>query len=273
MGDTDFTGQRVLVVGGSSGIGNGIAHAFLARGADVHVWGTRAQAADYAGIPGSALAGLHYTGVDVADPDAIANAPFPGRSTTTGAGGPGVPAGGDGLDAPAGQDVLDVLVLCQGTVVYQRGEFERSGWDRVMAVNLSSLMHCCRRFKPALAAQRGGQPGRIIIVSSVAGLGANKGNPAYAASKAGAMSLTRTLGQAWAPDGIRVNGLAPGLVDTKLTQVTTRHPQRLAGALAAIPAGRLGTPADMAGAALFLASPLAAYVNGQTLVVDGGLTL
>ena len=93
------------------------------------------------------------------------------------------------------------------------------------------------------------------------------------ASKAGAISLTRTLGQAWAPEGIRVNGLAPGLVDTKLTRVTTQHPQRLAGALASIPAGRLGTPQDMAGAALFLASPLAAYVNGQTLVVDGGLTL
>ena len=122
-------------------------------------------------------------------------------------------------------------------------------------------------------APAGKQPGRIIIVSSVSGLGANKGNPAYAASKAGAMSLTRTLGQAWAPDGIRVNGLAPGLVDTKLTQVTTQHPQRLAGALANIPAGRMGTPADMAGAALFLASPLAAYVNGQTLVVDGGLSL
>ena len=255
MGDTDFTGQRVLVVGGSSGIGNGIAQAFLARGAQVHVWGTRAQAADYAGLTGSDLTGLHYTGVDVGDPDAIAAAPFPG------------PAG------PPDAEWLDVLVLCQGTVVYRRGEFERPGWDRVMAVNLDSLMHCCRRFKPALAARPGQQPGRIIIVSSVAGLGANKGNPAYAASKAGAMSLTRTLGQAWAPDGIRVNGLAPGLVDTKLTQVTTQHPQRLAGALAAIPAGRMGAPADMAGAALFLASPLAAYVNGQTLVVDGGLSL
>ena len=259
MGDTDFTGQRVLVVGGSSGIGNGIAQAFLARGAQVHVWGTRAQAADYAGLTGSDLTGLHYTGVDVGDPDAIAAAPFPG------------PAG------PPDAEWLDVLVLCQGTVVYRRGEFERPGWDRVMAVNLDSLMHCCRRFKPALAARDGAlvgsQPGRIIIVSSVSGLGANKGNPAYAASKAGAMSLTRTLGQAWAPDGIRVNGLAPGLVDTKLTQVTTQHPQRLAGALAAIPAGRMGAPADMAGAALFLASPLAAYVNGQTLVVDGGLSL
>ena len=258
MGDTDFTGQRVLVVGGSSGIGNGIAQAFLARGAEVHVWGTRAQAVDYAGMAGSDLSGLHYTGVDVGDPDAIAAAPFPSQA---------------GQTSQVAAQQLDVLVLCQGTVVYRRGEFERPGWDRVMAVNLDSLMHCCRRFKAALAVQANKQPGRIIIISSVAGLGANKGNPAYAASKAGAMSLTRTLGQAWAPEGIRVNGLAPGLVDTKLTQVTTQHPQRLAGALASIPAGRMGRPADMAGAALFLASPLAAYVNGQTLVVDGGLSL
>ncbi len=251
MNDTDFTGQRVLVVGGSSGIGNGMAQAFRARGAEVHVWGTRATAQDYAGMDGSDLTGLVYQGVDVGDPDAIAAAPAPG-------------------------DTLDVLVLCQGTVVYQRGEFERAGWDRVMAVNLDSLMHCCRRFRPLLlppAGEPAAQAGRIIIVSSVAGLGANKGNPAYAASKAGAISLTRTLGQAWAREGIRVNGLAPGLVDTKLTRVTTQNPQRLAGALASIPAGRLGTPQDMAGAALFLASPLAAYLVGQTVVVDGGLSL
>ncbi len=262
MNGMDFSGQRVLVVGGSSGIGNGMAQAFRSCGAEVHVWGTRDNAQDYAGVDGSDLTGLHYQRVDVADPDAIAAAPAPGNT-------------------------LDVLVLCQGTVVYRRGEFERAGWDRVMAVNLDSLMHCCRRFKPLLLPRSGervgervgeqvggpGPGGRIVIVSSVAGLGANKGNPAYAASKAGAISLTRTLGQAWAPDGIRVNGLAPGLVATKLTEVTTRHPQRMAGALATIPAGRIGTPQDMAGAALFLASPLAAYIFGQTLVVDGGLTL
>jgi 3-oxoacyl-[acyl-carrier protein] reductase len=138
-----------------------------------------------------------------------------------------------------------------------------------MAVNLDSLMHCCRRFRPLLQASRGS----IIIVSSVSGFSANKGNPAYAASKAGAVSLTRTLGQAWARDGVRVNGLAPGLVDTKLTKVTTEHPQRREAALAAIPAGRMGLPDDMAGAAIFLASPLASYVNGQTLIVDGGLSL
>jgi 3-oxoacyl-[acyl-carrier protein] reductase len=99
------------------------------------------------------------------------------------------------------------------------------------------------------------------------------GNPAYAASKAGAVSLTKTLGQAWGPEGIRVNGLAPGLVDTKLTKVTTANPDRLAGAVARIPQRRMGTPEDMAGAAVFLASPLAAYVTGHTLVVDGGLIL
>jgi 3-oxoacyl-[acyl-carrier protein] reductase len=242
--DTDFTGKAVLVVGGSSGIGNGIAHGFADRSARVHVWGTRAAAADYAGVEGSDLTGLGYDCVDVGDPDAIVAAPTP-------------------------FDTLDVLVLCQGTVVYRRGEFEREGWDRVMAVNLDSLMHCCRRFHDALAASRGS----ITIVSSISGMKANRGNPAYAASKAGAINLTRTLGQAWAPDGIRVNGLAPGLVDTKLTKVTTENPRRREAALAAIPSGRMGTPADMAGAALFLASPLAAYVNGQTLVVDGGLSL
>lgn len=242
--DTDFTGKRVLVVGGSSGIGNGIAQAFRARGAEVHVWGTRASASDYDPTDGSDLDGLAYQQVDVGDPEAIeaANVDF---------------------------DTLDSLVLCQGTVVYKRGEFEREGWDRVMAVNLDSLMHCARRLKPMLAKAAG----TVIIVSSISGFSANVGNPAYAASKAGAVSLTKTLGQAWAPEGIRVNGLAPGLVDTKLTKVTTGNPKRLEGALRAIPVGRMGLPADMAGAAIFLASPLASYVCGQTLIVDGGLSL
>lgn len=244
MGELDFTGKRVLVVGGSSGIGNGVAHGFRERGAEVHVWGTRPDAAAYAGIEGSDMQGLNYAKVDV-----------------------GVRAEIDAADAPF--YTLDVLVLCQGTVVYKRGEFQPEGWDRVMAVNLDSLMACAMKFREKLAAAGGS----IIIVSSVSGFQANVGNPAYAASKAGAVSLTKTLGQAWAREGIRVNGLAPGLVDTKLTKVTTENPDRLRGALSRIPAGRMGEPADMAGAALFLASPLAAYVIGQTLIVDGGLSL
>lgn len=242
--DTDFTGKNVVVVGGSSGIGNGIAQAFRLRGARVHVWGTRAAAADYDPAEGSDLAELGYSCVDVGDAGAIEDAAVPFAN-------------------------LDVLVLCQGTVIYKRGEFERPGWDRVMAINLDSVMNCARKFHPALGAAQGS----VIVVSSIAGFKANIGNPAYAASKAGAISLTKSLAQAWAGEGIRVNGIAPGLVDTKLTKVTTGNPQRLAGSLARIPQGRLGTPADMAGAALFLASPLAAYVTGHTVIVDGGLSL
>ena len=85
--------------------------------------------------------------------------------------------------------------------------------------------------------------------------------------------LTSEDRQAWARDGIRVNGLAPGLVETKLTKVTTDHPERRAAALANIPQARMGTPDDMAGVALFLASPLASYVTGHMLVVDGGVSL
>ncbi|MEO1187735.1 MAG: SDR family oxidoreductase [Pseudomonadota bacterium] len=244
MRDTDFTEKQVLVVGGSSGIGNGIAHAFRTRGAHVEVWGTRERAEDYEGSEGSDLNGLRYQQVDVGSPDAIANASF-------------------------GASTLDVLVLSQGIVAYKRAEFERDGWDKVMSVNLDSLIHCCEKFRPRLAETRGA----IVIISSVSGIRANIGNPAYAASKAGAISLTKTLGQAYARDGIRVNGVAPGLVDTKLTKVTTGNPDRMKGALRSIPLRRAGEPSEIAGGVVFLASPLASYVCGQTIFVDGGMTL
>jgi len=244
MSDLDFSGKTVLVVGGSSGIGNGIAQAFRARGAEVHVWGTRASAADYSAEEGSDLAGLTYQQVDVSDVTAVEA-------------------------APAAFDKLDVLVLAQGTVLYRRGEFEMEGFRKVVAVNLDSLMACALRFHDMLKAAQGA----LITISSTAAYHATRGNPAYNASKAGAVALTRTLGQAWASEGIRVNGVAPGLVDTKLTKVTTENPERLKGALATIPLGRLGAPEDMAGAVLFLASPLSAYIVGQTIPVDGGLLL
>jgi 3-oxoacyl-[acyl-carrier protein] reductase len=240
----DFSGKQVLVVGGSSGIGNGIAQAFRAKGARVAVCGTRAGAADYAAEDGSHLDGLDYAQLDVGKADAI--------------------------DAfTPSFDRLDVLVLAQGAVIYRRGEFAMDGFRKVLEINLMSLMACATKFHPMLRASGGS----LIIVSSTAAYHSTMGNPAYNASKTGAVGLTRTLGEAWAEDGIRVNGIAPGLVDTKMTRVTTSNPKRLEGALARIPLRRLGTPADMAGAALFLASPLASYVVGQTIVVDGGLIL
>lgn len=240
----DFTGRTVLVVGGSSGIGNGIARAFLEQGAAVHVWGTRPSAADYSADEGSDLSGLHYAQVDLAQPSAVER------------------------HEPA-FDRLDVLVLSQGTVIYRRGEFDPIGFRKVIELNLNSLMDCGLKFRDMLRESKGS----LITVSSTAAYHATKGNPAYNASKTGVVGLTRTLAQAWAGEGIRVNGIAPGLVDTKLTKVTTGNPERLAASLANIPAGRLGLPSDMAGAALFLASPLASYVYGQTIPVDGGLIL
>jgi len=244
MNELDFSGKQVLVVGGSSGIGNGVAQAFRAKGARVAVCGTRANAADYSPDEGSHLDGLDYFKLDVSDPLAIEkfNPAF---------------------------ETLDVLVQAQGAVIYRRGEFEMPGFREVLEVNLMSLMACATKFHPMLRQAKGS----LIIVSSTAAYHSTKGNPAYNASKTGAVGLTRTLGEAWAEDGIRVNGIAPGLVDTKMTKVTTSNPKRLEGAIERIPLKRLGTPADMAGAALFLASPLASYIVGQTLVVDGGLIL
>jgi 3-oxoacyl-[acyl-carrier protein] reductase len=160
-------------------------------------------------------------------------------------------------------------VLCQGVVLYERAEFKMPEFRKVLEVNLMSLMACADKFHEALTAAKGA----LIIVSSTAAFHSTMGNPAYNASKTGAYGLTRTLADAWARDGIRVNGIAPGLVDTKMTKATTDNPKRLSASLRKIPLGRLGTPAEMAGVALFLASDLSAYVLGQTIIVDGGLLL
>ena len=101
---------------------------------------------------------------------------------------------------------LDVLVLAQGAVIYRRGEFEMDGFRKVLEVNLMSLMACATKFHAMLSESKGS----LIIVSSTAAYHATKGNPAYNASKTGAVGLTRTLAQAWAENGIRVNGIAPG---------------------------------------------------------------
>ena len=133
----DFTGRHVLVVGGTTGIGNGIAGAFRDAGAMVHVWGTRRAASDYAGEDGD-FAGLAYTRMDATDAAAVMawQSPF---------------------------EVLDVLVCSQGLALYRRAEFELANFNKVVDVNLASLMTCATRFRPMLAAARGS----ILFINSV----------------------------------------------------------------------------------------------------------
>jgi len=235
----DFTGRRALVIGGSSGIGLAIGRGFRDAGAEVSVTGTRARE-DY----GEDHAGLDFRRLDVAD-DAALKA------------------------FAAGFERLDVLVNCAGAVAYRRKEFELETFRRVMDVNLNGVLHACTLFRDRLRFSRGS----IVNVASLAAFFGSRGNPAYGASKAAVVQLTKTLALAWAADGIRVNAIAPGWVPTKMTEVSQQNEAVNAAILARSPFGRWGEPREMAGAALFLASELASFVTGETLLVDGGYSL
>ena len=241
MGAFDFTGKTVLVTGGSTGIGNAAARMFRAAGARVIVTGTRANAAEYAGSDGD-LAGLEYHRLDQGDRDAVA------------AFDPGVAR-------------LDALVIAGAKVAYRRQEFETDIFADVLATNLIGPMQLATKFRALLAGQ-----GSITFIGSVASFRGTIGQPAYSASKGGLLTLTKTLAQAFARDGIRVNLVAPGLVRSKMTAVTWQDPDRLAATERQVPLARIGEPDDIAGAIVFLSSPLASYITGTSLVIDGGLS-
>ena len=141
-------------------------------------------------------------------------------------------------------------------------------FEEMFEVNVKGYILAAKAALPALYQSKGS----AIFTVSNAGFYPGGGGVLYTAGKHAVIGLIKQLAHEWGPR-IRVNGIAPGLVPTKLTSVTTEHPERLEASLRKIPLRRMGTPEDMAGAALFLASPLSAYITGQTLVVDGGLTL
>ena len=245
MNEIDFRGKNVLVVGGSSGIGNGIARVFRDHGATVFVSGTRASTADYnKDDDGADFSGMTYFQWDVSDDKIVEDLKPPFSS-------------------------LDTLVLSQGTVMYKRAEFQMPNFRKVLDVNLMSVMSCCMKFYEMLKATKG----TVVIVGSGASFHAVFGNPAYSASKGALVTFTKSLAEAWATDGIRVNGIAPGLVATKITKVTWNHPRRYEDSLNEIPLHRWGTPEEMGGVSLFLASPLSSYVTGQMIIIDGGMSL
>jgi len=240
----DLEGHVALVAGGSSGIGLGIARRFEAAGATVHVTGTRASANAY---PEGELDGLVYHTLDVADDAAVRKL-------------------ADELDA------LDALVASVGTVAYGGAEYQIETFRQVMDVNLNGVMHLCACFRDHLKRDVDATSS-ILLVGSTSSYIATPGQPAYGASKGALVTLTRSLAQAWARHGIRVNGVAPGFVDTKLTRRSREDAEVYAQSLERIPLGRWGEPEEMGDVAVFLASPMASYVTGQMLLADGGITL
>ena len=238
----DFTDVEVLVTGGTSGIGRAIADAFVAAGASVTVTGTRPALADYE----SPVAGVDYRELQLLDPDTI-----------------------DGVAASIPR--LDVLVNNAGVnMPGGRDEWEPSGFADAVALNLVGPMRLTMGLAPALFASemRGGAS--VVNMASMAAFRPQSFVPGYGAAKAGVVSLTGNLAKRWASEGVRVNAIAPGLIDTPMTEPIAEFPEVLAAELQRIPFDRMGTPAEIADATLFLSSSAASYLTGHTLAVDGG---
>lgn len=164
---------------------------------------------------------------------------------------------------------LDILVNNAGTIRRAPAlEFSEADWDAVIDVNLKAAFFLSQAVARHLVARKA--PGRIVNVASVLSFQGGVRVPSYTASKSGLLGLTRLLANEWAPYGITVNAIAPGYMATDNTQALREDPIRSAEILGRIPAGRWGTPEDLAGAVVFLCSDAAAYVNGHALTVDGG---
>ena len=238
MNPLDFTGKHVVVTGGSSGIGLATARVFARHGATVTVTGTRA-----ADSYDEDFSGLTFHRLDASDDDAVTA--FAGAV-----------------------DRVDVLINSVGMVLYNREEFEIDGFRRVVDVNLNSIWHLCMALQDALFASKGS----VVNIASPAGIRPPLFQPAYGASKSALISITKVLGGLWArKGGVRVNAIAPGFVATKMTQVSRDNPDIYDGSLKQIPLGRWGEPEEMGDVCLFLASPMAGYITGETIVVDGGI--
>ena len=233
----DFSGRVVLVIGASrGGIGSAVAAGFAECGASVRITGAESEPIeqDRGRYP--------YTQLDVADPDAVHSL---ARS---------IPK-------------LDVLVNCAG-IARRDDEYTPAVFVRVLDVNLRGILHLANAFKSHLVAAKGAM---INIASMYSTFGSPR-VPAYGASKAGVAQLTKSLALAWAPEGVRVNAIAPGFIVTEQTarvRADATHVQRV---LDRTPLGRWGQPADLVGPILFLASPAAGFMTGAVVPVDGGYT-
>jgi NAD(P)-dependent dehydrogenase (short-subunit alcohol dehydrogenase family) len=232
-----FAGRHVLVTGGTSGIGAAVARAFLGEGAHVTATGISRAEVDSAMAE---MEGLRAEVLDVRDGAAV--------SRLVG----GLPA-------------LHHVVNCAGAI--RRGaEHEPDVFADVVDINLTGTMRVCAAARAKLAEGRG----TIVNTASVLSFQGGGLVPGYAASKGGIAQLTKSLAIAYAADGIRVNAVAPGWIETPLTAALREDQARSSAILARTPLGRWGRPDDIAGGVLFLSSPLSGFVTGSVLAIDGG---
>lgn len=242
----DLTGKCALVTGASGGIGAAVAKALHGAGATVALHGTRTAALE--ALAGELRERAHVTPADLGDPAAVEALP---------------------KQAVEAMGQVDILVNNAGLTrdnLFMRMSAEE--WNRVLAVNLTAAFLLS---KAVLRGMMKARWGRIVNVTSVVGHTGNPGQGNYAAAKAGLAGMSKSLAAEVASRGITVNCVAPGFVETAMTdRLTDDQKARIMGQ---IPAGRMGSPEDCAAAVLYLASPEAAYVTGQTLHVNGGMAM
>ena len=242
----DLTGKNALVTGASGGIGSEIAKVLHAAGATVGLSGTRVEPLE--ALAAQLGARAHVLPCNLSDAEAVDNLP---------------------KQAIAAMGSVDVLVNNAGITrdnIFMRMSDEE--WAQVIEVNLTSTMRLCRGvMRPMMKARWG----RIINISSIVGATGNPGQANYAASKAGMVGMSKSIAYEVASRGITVNCIAPGFIATAMTDALTEDQKDKINVQ--IPAGRMGTPEEIAAAALYLASPQAGYVTGATLHVNGGMAM
>jgi len=242
----DLTGKSALVTGASGGIGGAIARALHAQGATVAISGTRRDALD--ALAAELSGRVHVLACDLADKEAV-EALVP--------------------KCEAAMGKLDILVANAGiTRDNLLVQLSDQAWDEVIALNLTATFRLARAAVKTMMRRR---HGRIIGITSVVGVTGNPGQVNYTAAKAGMIGMIKSIAQEYAKRGVSANCIAPGFIATAMTD-KLNDKQREA-ILARVPAGRLGSGADVAAAAVYLASDEAGYITGQTLHINGGMAM